>query len=850
MNPIYRILAVTAILAACFIGAAGVTVSRNLHAVSMPDALAGISRELDSIQIAFIYDKLEDYTVTTRFSNLEPYDAVRQIAGFYPVKVSRSNDGRLITVEPTILTRKKISGRIVNSAGEPVEFANVRLFSTSDTTFITGGVSNSNGDFVVPVNADAVILEASCMGYKPLRIPASTGNIGTLQMVLDILNLRDLTVSASGVQFSNDRFVAYPSATQVSHSYDIFTLLGAQPLPGLFVNEMSKSVSAGGGDVLVLVNGVRRGMDYLQLIRPSKVARIEYYTEVPPRWAGGNVVAVLDIILKERNDGGWLYLSPSAALTTGNADIPLGFAYNQGKSQFTLSYTMNWRDYKNKYSRGEESYIAPDFQVDLKQNGYSLPMHYTSHNVSADYTLNIGSNSMLAATFRLNGNNVHNYSESRIYDSQLGEYTRHSSVRNADLAPHIDVYFQTNWKNGARLEAVASGNYNTSDYDRIMADTLAEGAIKRYPSSVHSRTRSVGLNLNYSLPLGKYFTLTIKTNEDYSVTDNNYVLDDFKASYRSNMFWGAISPGYHRGRLNITFSQGVSIYDNRINGAAQTKAFPTEYLRVGYNVLDNLNISVEGRTSATLQSLSNKTAFDQQYDGYLTVTGNPDLKDGRLWQVRPRISFWRGKFTASAWVVYRYMHNWANEIIEYRGDGHFVRYPVSVPSMTDLLPSISFGAREMLGGHITVNCQAGLVRNTVDMPGKRLTNTSWEGSLNIYGYFGRATVNLSLARRAWQLHGTTVMQTENNSYVDCSVNLGKGWRTRASVCFILDDKGAHYRRRYLMPNNPGYNETWIKDNFMMCMVGFRYDFSFGRIFRTGRRSIYGSSVQPDVKVVQ
>ena len=68
--------------------------------------------------------------------------------------------------------------------------------------------------------------------------------------------------------------------------------------------------------------------------------------------------------------------------------------------------------------------------------------------------------------------------------------------------------------------------------------------------------------------------------------------------------------------------------------------------------------------------------------------------------------------------------------------------------------------------------------------------------------------------------------------------------------FIADHKGAHYKWWSLDPANPGQGQSWIRDNFMMLRLGFRYDFSFGRIFRQPRRTVFGSNSSPDFNVVE
>ena len=100
------------------------------------------------------------------------------------------------------------------------------------------------------------------------------------------------------------------------------------------------------------------------------------------------------------------------------------------------------------------------------------------------------------------------------------------------------------------------------------------------------------------------------------------------------------------------------------------------------------------------------------------------------------------------------------------------------------------------------------------------------------------------------LTGTELRIGENNSYIGANFNLGKGWRVSADLTFIADRKGAHYKWWSLNPVNPVSGQSWIKENYMMLRLGFRYDVSFGRFFRQVRRTVFGTQSNPDLKVVQ
>lgn len=100
-------------------------ISRDFHNTSMSKALTAIAQSATDYHVNFVYNELEDFTVTTSIAKRSAPEAIRQIIGFYPIKMTI--DGQNIFVECTQKIPTKMIGRIVDSRHRPVEFANVVL---------------------------------------------------------------------------------------------------------------------------------------------------------------------------------------------------------------------------------------------------------------------------------------------------------------------------------------------------------------------------------------------------------------------------------------------------------------------------------------------------------------------------------------------------------------------------------------------------------------------------------------------------------------------------------------------------------------------------------------------------
>ncbi|WP_238319088.1 carboxypeptidase-like regulatory domain-containing protein [Segatella baroniae] len=174
--------------------AAAQRVTRSYRHAPLSQVLTDLDNASERYTVNFIYNELEDFTVTTDFRNRTIPEAVRDVLGFYPMQLTVGDS--LIFVECSQKEPWKVIGRVVDSAGRAVSLANVALLSPVDSAFVNGGVTNDGGDFVIPSTRRQVLLRVSYVGFKTLYRAVSAGHVGTLRLTPDSYMLRNVDVKA------------------------------------------------------------------------------------------------------------------------------------------------------------------------------------------------------------------------------------------------------------------------------------------------------------------------------------------------------------------------------------------------------------------------------------------------------------------------------------------------------------------------------------------------------------------------------------------------------------------------------------------------------------------------------
>ncbi len=252
----------------------GQKITRTYDNVTMSEALRDLNEQSRDYTISFMYNELEDFRVTTSIRHQSVPDALRQIIGFYPIRVAELGKGALF-VECIQKSSARYKGNITDEKGQPIAYANVYLLHPSDSTVIGGGVSNEAGLFVIPCDAKPVVARISFVGYKTITRQFNSSELGTIRMQPDSYRLNGVEVKGSRplVRIEDDAFVTTVEGSYLSKmgtAGDVLT-----HIPGVLHNGSNIEV-LGRGTPLVYINGRQmRDLGELDQLSSEQIKDVE-----------------------------------------------------------------------------------------------------------------------------------------------------------------------------------------------------------------------------------------------------------------------------------------------------------------------------------------------------------------------------------------------------------------------------------------------------------------------------------------------------------------------------------------------------------------------------------------------
>lgn len=362
-------------------------ITRQYNNVSFSEALKDLNAHQHKYTINFVYDELEDFKVTKSIRNQNVPNAIMQLIGFYPIRMTQVENN--IMVECTQKSTFRYKGRIVDERGNAAEYATIALLSPIDSTIVGHGVSNENGFFVIPCNSRKVLARITYIGYKTVNRIYNNTEMG-------IIKLQPKTMIVKGVVVKGDRpqykmspggvevAVEHTLLSKMANTFDVLNLLPRVSVDGQKISVFGK------GTPIVYINNKRvNDNNEIVNITPDNIKSISVITS-PGAEYDAEVESVIRIRTKERRANGFsLRADAFGKYNKWMSDYELISARYQTK-KFEIAnsiWTMGTHD-------GEDNNLITDIYLPDKHyhNGQHINLdtnnRFLSEYLSADYSLN------------------------------------------------------------------------------------------------------------------------------------------------------------------------------------------------------------------------------------------------------------------------------------------------------------------------------------------------------------------------------------------------------------------------------------------------------------------------------
>lgn len=440
----------------------------------------------------------------------------------------------------TPMMAQNITGKVMNTKGEPLAFANVVLLNRTDSAFIKGAVSGEDGSFAIDSSCNGGIIKVTSVGYKTVCKDCEGENVGIIKMEEDSKMLGEVVVKSSLPKtiLKNGGMTTTVVGSVLEKAGTMENLLDRIPN----VSAQNGSIKVfGRGEPVIYINGRQmRDKSELDRLHSDNIKSVEVITNPGARYAA-STKAVIRITTKKIQGEGFGF----DAKTTGEYDEKKNFG---GFSQLNMSYRKNGLEL-GAYAFGARQYQPGN--LDLQQKTY-LDKTWNQKSEIRHTGIVEAMNFRLDASYQLDANNSigANFGILRNPKQTTNGDMSTSILQDGDLSEssdsHIDIFEQKSTLSSNVYYVGKLGklgiDFNTdwlwskNNEDDVTKEQYQEVGMDAQSQTVHSLTNKYyhllasKLELSYpllggNLSLGGEYSNTHRTSK-YQVVPTNLVSDD------------------------------------------------------------------------------------------------------------------------------------------------------------------------------------------------------------------------------------------------------------------------------------------------------------------------------------
>lgn len=827
-------------------------IQRIYHNRSMSDVLIDLDKASKRYKISFIYNELEDFTVTQNVKTANIPDAIRKVIGFYPMQMTVGDS--LITVECIRKSERKLIGRLIDNHNLPVEFANIQLLNPKDSSFLCGGVSNANGDFVIPCQQKQVLMKVSFVGYKTICKLVPIARIGNVKMQANSYLLKGVTVEAARVVEKVDRQIIFPTKEQVKTASNGYDLLDNLSLPTIIVNRAERKVlSLKGGDVQIRINDVKASMQDVLALQPDEVTKVEFINVPGLKYGDSNLDAVINYQVRRRYAGYVGGVSTMQGTKAGFNNSDGYFKYNVKKSEFSINYSFSYRSVEERSYESLGTYHLPTGET-LHRNylGYDSPFLYTTNNVQLGYNLSEPDKYTLNVRLNFYNHNSPVRGMNQLYQEsgKANQYLQNNR-KMLEQIPSLDIYYSLNMPHDQNLALNLVGTYIGTDYQYRMREYTfnksPDESVKNAPLTDYSydatgRKRSLIGEGTYSKNW-KQMALSVGGQYNISHTDNIYVGSsnaDTELKY-SNLYLFTQLQGQQKW---FSYQVGVGATRSSIhqgeNGYSKWLFRPQVTLQA--KASDRLSFKWSSKITSDIPSLSDLSELRQYSNSFEARDGNSGLKPftgynntlSASWNIPLMSVYLEGNWTY-------YDKPIATSILpEKREDGSYLF--VSKPK----------NQKSHNYKHLLLTPEVHLIKDHLDLnlmceyQNVKTKGLDYSHEFNYFSYGAEIrymTGNWNIGYGAYKVEKSFWGEKTNGGEPTSNLAVTysyKNWQFGILGLFVFYPHGCVYKDELFNKYVQQKNKVRLADQGNMLVFAASFNFSHGRRYHTGSRKLNNS----------
>jgi outer membrane receptor protein involved in Fe transport len=678
-------------------------------------------------------------------------------------------------------SRSVVGTVLIESTKKPLEFVNVVVLNQSDSTLVTGAVTDDKGKFEIDnVPIGIYFIKYSLLGYEEkqsddfsIEPKQSEMDFGKIYLKETALNVGDVTVTSQRMTFTNsiDRKVYNVQQDILSKTGSASELL--QNIPSVQVDIDGTVSLRGSENVLILLNGKpsplmgKSRAEVLQQMPASSIERIEVITNPSAKYKPDGTSGIINIVLKKDVGTG---LNGTVSVNAGNHDrynASVNLNYNPGRYNIFGSYSIR-QDERNSFTTDRESIIdTTNRQISGHHNedgkSYSRPL---SHVVALGLDYHVDGSNSFGASGHYRYRSFTRTETTAIMDDSSGSTAKDYDHLRYDPEYEKEIggttYFQHNFDgedHKLRAEFNISHQPELEDNHYIDIYRFPSTSPQYYNMRIYQGDDQKQFTIDYSKRLSENSTFEAGYAGDFNKRDMDFysemsnastqpfVLDTIKTNhFIYNETIHALYATYENSFGQFGFLGGLRVEQSIIDANLVSrdsvitndymKLYPT--LHLSYKISSLLELQLNYSRRANRPEGDDLNPFPEYQNLRNIRAGNPRLLPEFIHSIEFGVQWQNDNLTIVPSVFYRNKYNGFTRVTKFLND------TTLLTTQENLAADKSAGFELVVSGNIGNTFSANLSTNAfyeqIDA-----SNLGFSGNKSTVTWSGNLNCNLNLA---------------------------------------------------------------------------------------------------------
>ena len=441
---------------------------------------------------------------------------------------------------------------VADDSGEPIPGATVAIWSSKDSTLVTGAASKGDGAiFLEGLLPGSFYLKITALGYLPALVPSveitmssPRYDFGTVRMKVDeAFEAEGVTVTGerSDIEFRSDRTVYNVENQAVTAGGNVIDVLKTVPQVEVDINDNvslrgSQNVVVHINDRPVPISGEALTA-FLKGLPAEMVKSVEIIPNPSAKYDPDGMAGIINIVLEKEKDQGGVNGSVSLSAGTGdNYSLTGSLNWRQNKLSLFSSYSFRYSEWDAEGTVYRENRVLDPVNI-LNQDyiGNSLSRSHVL-NTTLDYAFNDAHSLSLTALISPRsggGENLISYATGDVGSTEIDSTFRNSPEHQEGLNMNYTLGYR--WgKESSSQELSAEVLYFTDDdlsegsyVEQLSGELASDSVVQRQATEAENRNYGTTIRVDYVQPIGEKGRLETGYKGDLTRINNSYYSESF-----------------------------------------------------------------------------------------------------------------------------------------------------------------------------------------------------------------------------------------------------------------------------------------------------------------------------------